>query len=214
MFTVDAFECGPVATMTYLVTNPRTNQAFVVDTPPDSHDVLLQAAKERACTITDILLTHTHWDHTADCSPLVKSTSAKVWVHSQDAYRLVDPMRHTIWPLPFTIERVVADHLLEGGERLTIAGLDLEVYHTPGHTEGGICFVDRLHKRVFVGDTLFRGSVGRTDLPGGDMEILVNSIRHQLYTLPDDFMAYPGHGPLTTIGDEKRTNPFVGEAAR
>ena len=200
MFSVDAFECGPVATMTYLVSNPRTKQAFVVDTPPDSMDALLGAAHERGSTITDILLTHTHWDHTADCAPLVQRTGAKVWVHAQDAYRLLDPMRHTIWPLPFTIDRVIADHLLEGGERLTIAGLDLEVVHTPGHTEGGICFIDRLHKRVFVGDTLFRGSVGRTDLPGGDMEILVRSIRDQLYTLPDETRVICGHGPDSTIG--------------
>ncbi|MBU3742495.1 MAG: MBL fold metallo-hydrolase, partial [Candidatus Kapabacteria bacterium] len=90
-------------------------------------------------------------------------------------------------------------------------GLTLRVLHTPGHTEGGVCFVDDAHQRVFVGDTLFAGSVGRVDLPGGNEDQLVHSIRTVLFTVPDDYAAWPGHGPSTTIGRERQTNPFVGE---
>ncbi len=213
MILVDVYECGPVATNAYVLSNPRTREAVVIDTPPDSAERLLLGARSRDCAITQVLLTHTHWDHTADCADIVRATGASVSVHALDAYRLIDPMRHTVWPLPFTIEPVVADRFLEGGQTLRALEINLEVLHTPGHTEGGICFVDHEHRQVFVGDTLFRGSVGRTDLPGGDMDQLIESIRTRLYALPDDYLVYPGHGPRTTIGDERRHNPFVGESA-
>jgi len=213
MILVDVYECGPVATNAYLLSNPRTRESVVIDTPPDSAERLLLGAQARECTITQVLLTHTHWDHTANCADIVRATGATVSVHALDAYRLIDPMHHTVWPLPFTIEPVVADRFLEGGETLRALEISLEVLHTPGHTEGGICFVDHEHRHVFVGDTLFRGSVGRTDLPGGDMDQLIESIRTRLYGLPDDYLVYPGHGPRTTIGDERRHNPFVGESA-
>ena len=135
-----------------------------------------------------------------------------MYVHQDDAYRLVDPMAHTIWPLPFDIEAVVPDQIIADGDMLTAAGIDLKVVHTPGHTEGGVCFVDEKHQRVFVGDTLFKQSIGRTDLPGGDMDQLVESIQSTLFTMPDHYVALPGHGPVTTIGDEKLRNPFVGVA--
>ncbi len=196
--------------MAYLVCNPALGQAFVIDAPPDSASIVLAAAAEAGCTITHLLLTHTHWDHTADAAELVRQTDAEVWVHAHDAYRLIDPMRHTIWPLPFTIEPVVPSRYLEHGDHLVVAGINLDVIHTPGHTEGGVCFVDAAHRRVFVGDTLFYGSVGRTDLPGGDMQILTTSIRERLFVLPENYSVYPGHGPITTIGEERTSNPFVG----
>jgi glyoxylase-like metal-dependent hydrolase (beta-lactamase superfamily II) len=120
-------------------------------------------------------------------------------------------MAHTKWPLPFVIDPV-HDAVAIGNDvtSLTVSsGLLLDVLHTPGHTEGGICFIDKSNLRAFVGDTLFNGSVGRTDLPGGDMDKLVHSIRTQLFPLPDEMVAWPGHGPETTIGHERRTNPFA-----
>lgn len=210
MITVQAFECGPVATMAYLVCNPALGEAFIIDAPPDSAALLLGAAADAHCKVTHVLLTHTHWDHTTDAAELVRQTDAEVWVHALDAYRVIDPMRHTIWPLPFTIEPVVPSRYLEHRDRLKIAGIELEVIHTPGHTEGGVCFVDAAHRRIFVGDTLFYGSVGRTDLPGGDMQILTTSIRERLFVLPENYSVYPGHGPITTIGEERKANPFVG----
>lgn len=210
MIDVKSFECGPVATMTYLLTNPEIKESVVIDVPPDSLSELVSAAEQQGSTITDVLLTHTHWDHTGDLGPLVKKTGARVHVHQDDIYRMLDPMAHTIWPLPFEIEKVVPNEVIDEGDEIEVIGLKLKVLHTPGHTEGGVCFVDERYHRVFVGDTLFNRSIGRTDLPGGDTEILIDSIRTKLFTLPDHFVALPGHGPVTTIGDEKMKNPFVG----
>lgn len=214
MPTVYAFECGPVATMCYLVCNERSHTAYVVDAPYGCGELVASEALNRGCTITHILLTHTHWDHTADCAQLALTTGSKVVVHEADNYRLLHPMAHSIWPLPFQIEPVADASLLQGeGGSVTFNDErpSLRFIHTPGHTEGGVCFIDDVARRVFVGDTLFNGSVGRTDLPGGDSELLFSKIRDILFALDDDFTVLPGHGPTTTIGDERRSNPFVGD---
>jgi len=215
MTDVAAFECGPVATMCYLVCDDPTGTAYVVDAPAGCTDPVVREAATRGCRITDIVLTHTHWDHTADCAELQRRTNATVTVHAADLYRLTDPMAHTIWPLHFTIEPVTNVTTLSGSDgEITLNGRSLRWVHTPGHTEGGICIVDDAGGRVFVGDTLFEGSVGRVDLPGGDGPTLVRSIRTRLFVLPDSTVVLPGHGPTTTIGDERRTNPFVREDER
>lgn len=209
MIVTEIFECGPVATNGYLLVNPDLAQAVVVDVPYEAAQVFLERAAQLGVTITDILLTHTHWDHTADAAVLVQKTGATVWVHADDVYRLVQPMEHTVWPLPFTIDPVQPDQLVDDGSTITVAGISLDVIHTPGHTEGGVCFIDHAMKRVYVGDTLFQGSIGRTDLPGGDFDVLMHSIQTKLYALPADYVAYPGHGGLTSIGEEMQSNPFV-----
>ncbi len=217
MTSVFALECPPVATWCYMVSSPDTGTAYVIDAPYQSAQQVLAEAERLGVRITDILLTHTHWDHTADCQALQQATGARVVVHHADLYRLTDPMKHTIWPLPFTIEPVeTVDCMTNDTTIITPAGgmPPLRVLHTPGHTEGGVCFVDDSTQRVFAGDTLFAGSVGRVDLPGGDEETLLRSIREVLFLLDDDFQVFPGHGPTTTIGHERITNPFVGEAAR
>ncbi|MBU3699769.1 MAG: MBL fold metallo-hydrolase [Candidatus Kapabacteria bacterium] len=207
------FECGPVATNCYLVGDASTLTAYLVDAPYGAHEPVMRTLREQGWRLTDILLTHTHWDHTADCARIKRDTGAAVTVHESDLYRLIDPMAHTIWPLPFTIDAVLDALTIDGSvEHVTLmSGLRLKVLHTPGHTEGGICFVDEANERVFVGDTLFHQSVGRTDLPGGDMETLIESIRRELFVLPDSYVAWPGHGPKTTIGLERTSNPFAGE---
>jgi hydroxyacylglutathione hydrolase len=211
MTLLQAFECGPVATFSYLLCTPASGTAVLIDAPYGSVDLVCDEADRHGCRITDLLLTHTHWDHTADAAAIVRRTGARVYVHPADVYRLTDPMAHTVWPLPFDIEPVTPDQLIDQGAVLDVAGLRLRVLHTPGHTEGGVCFVDDAHARVFVGDTLFAGSVGRVDLPGGDEDTLIESIRTRLFALPDDMVAWPGHGPSTTIGRERKTNPFAGE---
>jgi glyoxylase-like metal-dependent hydrolase (beta-lactamase superfamily II) len=216
MSTVFALECPPVATWCYMVTNPESGTAYVVDAPYQSAGVLIDEAKRIGVRITDIFLTHTHWDHTADCATLQRATGARVVVHEADRYRLVDPMNHTIWPLPFTIDPVdEVECITHVTSTVTPYGGtgSLRVLHTPGHTEGGVCFVDDQTRRVFAGDTLFAASVGRVDLPGGDEVTLLRSIREVLFQLDVSYTVYPGHGPTTTIGTERRSNPFVGDAA-
>lgn len=207
------FECGPVATNCYLVGDETSRTAFLIDAPHGAFEPVMRVLSEKTWSLTDLLLTHTHWDHTADCARLQRETGARVVVQEADLYRLTDPMAHTIWPLPFSIDPV-HDAVTIGNDVTSITvgtGKLLQILHTPGHTEGGICFVERSAGRVFVGDTLFDGSVGRTDLPGGDMDVLISSIRTQLFPLPDDMVAWPGHGPETTIGRERLTNPFAAE---
>lgn len=208
------FECGPVATNCYLIGDDATKTAYLIDAPQGAFEPVVQTLRDNGWKLTDLLLTHTHWDHTADCARLQRETGARVTVHEADLYRLTDPMAHTIWPLPFEIEAVHnAVTIGNNVSSLSVgSGAVLDVLHTPGHTEGGICFVDSASGRAFVGDTLFTGSVGRTDLPGGDMNILIHSIRTQLFPLPHDMVAWPGHGPETTIGHERRTNPFAAQS--
>lgn len=217
MTSVFAIECPPVATWCYMVSSHQTSSAYVIDTPYRSAAAVLAEAQRLGVRITDIFLTHTHWDHTADCAELQRATKARVVVHEADLYRLADPMKHTIWPLPFILEPVHEVECITNATT-TIAPSGgwhpLRVLHTPGHTQGGVCFVDESTRRVFAGDTLFAGSIGRVDLPGGDEETLLRSIRDVLFRLDDDYTVYPGHGPTTTIGRERRTNPFVGETVR
>lgn len=199
-----------------MVSSSETGTAYVIDAPFQSAAPVMEEAARQGVRITDILLTHTHWDHTADCAELQRATGARVVVHQADLYRLTDPMKHTIWPLPFTIDPVDDVVCITNDTTVvTPSGhAPLRVLHTPGHTEGGVCFVDDATQRVFAGDTLFAGSIGRVDLPGGDEQTLLRSIRDVLFLLDDNVRVYPGHGPTTTIGQERRTNPFVGEMAR
>lgn len=208
---IHAFEAGPVATYGYLVVSEETNDGAIIDAPLDSADAIAEAAANAGVTPGALILTHTHWDHTGDAAELKRRfPEMLIYVHQNDEYRLIEPMKHTVWNLPFTIEGIHADRYLHHGDTITVGGICFQVIHTPGHTEGGICLYDATHKTLFAGDTLFAGSVGRTDLPGGAWETLVASINDRLLTLPDDTRVYPGHGPATTIGEERQSNPFVG----
>lgn len=211
---IHAYESGPVATFAYLVLDDATQDALIIDAPFGSSEVIAAEAQREGVKPSALVLTHTHWDHTGEAAELRRIyPDMQVYVHRDDEYRLIDPMKHTVWPLPFDIEPVRADHYLKDGDTLSIGSLSFAVIHTPGHTEGGICLLSLERGVVFVGDTLFAGSVGRTDLPGGDWETLKGSITSRLMKLPDTIEVYPGHGPTTTIGRERATNPFVGEGA-
>jgi glyoxylase-like metal-dependent hydrolase (beta-lactamase superfamily II) len=212
MNDLTTLEAGPVSTRGYLVADPETLTAVVIDTPLGVCQPFADLAEQNGYSIAAILLTHSHWDHTADCAALQRRTGAPVYLHPADAYRLTDPMAHTIWPLPFTIEPVTEYIPLAHGQDLSFGSLRFHVLHTPGHTEGGVCFVQGAHSRVFAGDTLFNGSVGRVDLPGGDEEELLASIRRELFALPDETVVYCGHGPETTIGRERVENPYAAES--
>lgn len=211
MINVHRIESGPVDTNTYVAYNTDSRLAVLFDAPPESLAQITEFVDGKGCSVAAIILTHTHWDHTADCAALVERFQSPVYVHRADEYRLTNPMEHTIWPLPFIIPAVKANMFMEHGQQLKLGdGIpDLEVLHTPGHTEGGVCLVSHQDRWVMVGDTLFEGSVGRTDLPGGDMGLLIESIHENLMVLPDDYTVYPGHGNPTTIGNERILNQFL-----
>lgn len=203
------FTTGLAATNSYLLLNTETREAVLIDAPPESAPHILNTLQHHHCTLQALLLTHTHWDHIADIHPIKKATSVPVYVHPLDEYRLLNPEEHTLFPIPITIEPVAADFYLKHNQKLTLASSLCIVKHTPGHTEGSVCFYFPREKWLFSGDTLFEGSIGRTDLPGGNFEQLIQSIRTELLPLDEDVTVYPGHGPSTTIGDERQYNPFL-----
>jgi glyoxylase-like metal-dependent hydrolase (beta-lactamase superfamily II) len=204
-------ESGPVVTLGYLVYDELSRDALIIDVPLGSSDYFINQIKSLNLNLHAVLLTHSHWDHTADCPELRNTTNAPVFIFREDEYRLIDPMGTSIWKLPFNIDPMNADKYLSDKEIINLGTLVFEVINTPGHTEGGACFVFHSDGIVFTGDTLFNMSIGRTDLPGGDYEQLLNSIINRLIILPDDYKVLSGHGEPSTIGFERRNNPFINE---
>lgn len=207
---IHTFTTGPVMTNSYVVIDPATQSAVIIDAPPDSQEGIAQTLSDAGIAPATLLLTHTHWDHTADAAPLkVRYPEMLIYVHPDDEYRIVEPMRHTVWPLPFTIQPVAADRHLRHGDRFTLGSINFNILHAPGHSEGSIVFHDEANRVAFSGDVLFAGSIGRTDLPGGDFEALMRSIATRLMPLHDATRILSGHGPETTIGAERERNPFA-----
>ncbi|MGH7363643.1 MAG: MBL fold metallo-hydrolase [Candidatus Methylomirabilales bacterium] len=203
---VHAFTVGPLQSNSYLLADEVTREAALFDPGMESEPVADVLARERL-TVTAIINTHGHFDHVFGNAYFKAKTGAPLLVHRADldlVKRLEEQslyfgFRATPSPPP--------DRFLEEGDEVRVGGIRLRVLHTPGHSPGGICLVT--DGTAFVGDTLFAGSIGRTDLPGGSAETLLTSIREKLLTLPDDTVIYPGHGPATTIGHERRHNPFL-----
>lgn len=204
------FTYGPFAENTYVVVGPSGREAMVVD-PGIGSEPVLDEVRARGLTVTLLLNTHGHLDHVAANAHFKRATGAPLAIHPGDLPLLRNVrLQASLYGLAAE-DSPEPDVLLAEGTPLRFDGEDLQVLHTPGHTPGGVCV--RRGAQLLVGDTLFRGSVGRTDLPGGDWDDLVRSIRTKLFALPDDVSCYPGHEDETTIGRERRTNPFVGDAA-
>ncbi|MET0761340.1 MAG: MBL fold metallo-hydrolase [Thermoleophilaceae bacterium] len=208
MFTV-----GPVAENTYIVRRDDSDRALIVD-PGDEADKLLGAIDALGVTLDGIVLTHTHFDHVGAVAPVAKATGAEVWVPEVEAFVLADINRFVPWSGIGPFESYDAEHKLEGGERLELAGFGIDVLSTPGHSPGHVTFSIPDEAAVFSGDVLFQQSIGRTDLPGGDHATLLESIRMLIDTLPAETTVYPGHMGITSLGAERATNPFLAELAR
>lgn len=204
---IKAFEAGPLYTIGYLVIDEKSGYAVVIDAPKDSASEMVNEARRGNYEILCLINTHGHWDHIADDSEIVRLTAAKVAIHQKDVKLLENP-KSVIYDLPFAIEGVRPDIILNDGDVIEVGELRLKVIHTPGHTLGSICLYEENEKVLFSGDTLFAGTIGRTDLPGGSFDDIVKSIQEKLFVLDDDVVVYPGHGPSTTIGKEKQTNIF------
>ena len=203
---------GPLACNCYVVGEEATRQAIVIDPGGDAEELATEITEQRL-TITAIVATHAHFDHIIAAERLRAVTGAPFMLHDDDR-PLLDWMQESgrlflgvdLPPPP------EVDTSAKEGDRVTAGGVALEVIHTPGHSPGSISLV--APEAVFSGDTLFASSIGRTDLPGGDGQALLNAVRSKLFTLDGDLAVYPGHGPTTTLGAERAHNPFVGDNAR
>jgi hydroxyacylglutathione hydrolase len=208
---VRMFTVGPVAENSYIFRREGSDRALIID-PGDEADKLLGAIDALGVQLDAILLTHTHFDHVGAVAPVARATGAEVWVPKIEAFVLADIMSFVPWPGFGPFESYDAEHTLEGGERLELAGFEIDVLFTPGHSPGHVTYAIAEpdgEPFLFAGDVLFQGSVGRTDLPGGDAATLIATIQSQFLSLPDSTVVHSGHGPDTTIGVERLTNPYL-----
>ena len=205
MFTV-----GPVQENCFLFRQDGSNEALIVD-PGEEAPKLLGAIEELGLELQAILLTHTHFDHVGAVAPVARATGAPVYCPKLEVPVLQDIMSFVPWAGFGPFESWDPEETVEGGEHLQLAGFEIDVVFTPGHSPGHVTYA--VEDALFSGDVLFEGSVGRTDLPGGDWSVLSRSIESLLDRYPDEQRVFPGHMGLTTLGRERATNPFLRELA-
>lgn len=211
---VHVLPAGPLQTNAYLLTAPDRKEAVLIDAPLGVWTEVAPLLQAAGCTLKELWLTHGHFDHMEGGAEIVAAAGPKLRAHAADRRMFESPeiMRWFIemfMPDHPVITAVHPDLWVEGRQKFEALGTTVEVRHVPGHADGNVAFLVSSLTAVFVGDSLFAGSIGRTDLPGGSFETLAKAIRGELYTLSDNTVVYPGHGPRTTIGAEKRGNPYV-----
>ncbi len=207
---VHQMSVGPLQVNCFIVYCDKTKQAMVID-PGEEASRILHFVERHGLHVSKVVNTHCHFDHIGANQQVVEATGAELMLHKDDLPLLQNARNHAqvyglqVAPSP------QPDKLLGQGDTFQLGELTFQVFHVPGHSPGGICLLSEGH--LFVGDVLFSGSIGRTDLPGGDYDSLVEGVRERLFSLDDETVVHPGHGPDTTIGRERQMNPFVGDGA-
>jgi hydroxyacylglutathione hydrolase len=199
---------GPLQCNCSIIGDESTREAIVID-PGDDIDDVLAAVSKHNLKVKQIVITHAHIDHVGAAMKLRAATGAPILLNQND-YALLKMLDvQAAWIGVATPGNVEIDHSVGQNDKVGAGSLSADIIHTPGHTEGSISLYFPLEKKLIAGDTLFAGSIGRTDLPGGSYKKIISSLHEKLLTLPDDTVVVPGHGPLTTIGEERQSNPFL-----
>ncbi len=199
---------GPLQCNCSVVGDEASREALVID-PGDDIEQVLAIVHRHGLTVKQIVITHGHIDHVGGAMKLKAATGAPILINQNDSALLKLWPHHAVWVGAEAPGKVDIDQDLREGDQVKVGGLTASVMHTPGHTEGSICLYFPAEQKLFAGDTLFAGSIGRTDLPGGDFAKIMDSLRSRLLALPEQTLVIPGHGPLTTIGEERESNPFL-----
>jgi len=202
-----SIKVGRLATNCYILGCPETLEGAVID-PGDEADYILTIVEEENLKLKYIINTHGHSDHIGANEEVKRSTGAQILIHAADEKFLLEPKQNLSSYYQEPIVGPAADQLLSEGDLIEVGNtIKLKVIHTPGHTPGGICLLG--DNFILTGDTLFAGSIGRTDLPGGSYDLIIRSIKEKLLPLPNNLLVYPGHGPSSTLQKEKETNSFL-----
>ncbi|HEY1679046.1 MAG TPA: MBL fold metallo-hydrolase [Candidatus Sulfotelmatobacter sp.] len=199
---------GPLQCNCSIIADESTREAMVID-PGDDIGNVLALVRKHHLQVKQIVITHAHIDHVGGAMKLRAATGAPILLNQNDyeLLKMLDAQAAWIGVAdPGTVE---IDHSISVGDKISAGSHTAQVLHTPGHTEGSICLYFPVERKLVAGDTLFAGSIGRTDLPGGSMQKILRSLHETLMELPDETVVVPGHGPLTTIGDERESNPFL-----
>ena len=199
---------GPLQCNCSIIGDETTREAMVIDPGDDIADVLAIVQKHNL-QVKQIVITHAHIDHVGGAMKLRAATGAPIVLNHNDYMLLKMLDLQAAWIGMASPGKVEIDHSIAEADKIVAGSLSADVLHTPGHTEGSICLYFPTEKKLIAGDTLFAGSIGRTDLPGGSFEKIINSLHGKLMTLPDETVVVPGHGPITTIAEERESNPFL-----
>ncbi len=199
---------GPLQCNCSVIGDESTREAMVID-PGDEIEDVLALIRKHNLQVKQIVITHAHIDHVGGAMKLRAATGAPILLNQSDYALLKMIDMQAVWVGMAPPGKVEIDHSVGQADRVRAGSLDADVIHTPGHTEGSICLYFPAEKKLIAGDTLFAGSIGRTDLPGGSFQKIINSLHEKVLALPDDTIVVPGHGPLTTIGEERESNPFL-----
>jgi hydroxyacylglutathione hydrolase len=206
---IESQELPPIGTNAFALIEPSRKECVIVDAPAEAYDWAMQVAQQHDCQIVALILTHGHWDHILDGHKFA-AAGIPTYGHLADTEMFAAPSKMASYAIPgLDLLPVPIDHWIKAGDTLDLLGDQLEIRHVPGHCPGNILVYVASIQAAIVGDVIFAGSVGRYDFPGGDFSVLEQSIKTQVYTLPDATVIYPGHGPNTSVAQEKGGNPFV-----
>lgn len=210
---VEMLTVGQIGENCFLFRPQGGDRLLIID-PGEEPERILAAVEATGASVEAILLTHCHFDHIGAVAPVARATGAPVYCSEIEVPVLADIMAYVPWAGFGPYESYEADEIVRGGETLELAGMEIEVVFTPGHSPGHVTYAVKGEPAIFSGDVLFQGSVGRVDLPGGDGPTLLASIGKLMDAYPDETVVHPGHMGLTTLGAERATNPFLGSLAR